>query len=381
MDAEEQVNGKRGEDGDAPSDQGEGEGTSASDEDALEAGADEPGIPDEDDALSASAEEGSAESDEDEIASDDDDADEADSDSEADADALSASGSDPDEAEDSSEADVDGDEPAEPESDESDALAASADDSDDDEEALDASTEEDEAAEAEDETAEESREAQGTASETEPDPRTLPEPPRRRGHVAPALVSLERVDFDDDTFRVRPEGDLSRLATDLARLGQLFPVDLRLKAPDRFQIICGFRRIAALKFLKREKVLARLHTDLSDEDALLMALAAAIHEKHVSTEELAVTRETLEEQGRLFPEARDMLEKALSPDDTLAPEGVEEEVDADELADDVTSRLGDINQDLALLADVFASLDDDKKQSLLEQLRYSADLVAFLEGK
>ncbi len=212
------------------------------------------------------------------------------------------------------------------------------------------------------------------------DEEAVPEPPTRRGQAAPVLLSLEQLD-EDDTFRVRPEGELKLLATDLARLGQLFPIDVREVGANVYQVICGFRRVAALRFLQRERVLARVHTGLSDEDALLMALAAAIHEKHVSTEELTSVRDELERQGMLSAAVRDMLEKAISPDDTLAPEGVEEEVDADELASDVTQRLGEINQDLALLADVFSSLDDEKKASLLEQLRYSSDLVAFLEGK
>ncbi|HYO71887.1 MAG TPA: ParB/RepB/Spo0J family partition protein [Archangium sp.] len=204
--------------------------------------------------------------------------------------------------------------------------------------------------------------------------------PRRRGHVAPAHIPLERID-EDTTFQIRPPGDLSALATDLARLGQLFPVDVRFKPPDRFQIISGFRRVAALRFLKRDRVLARLHTDLSDEDALLMALASAIHASPVDGEELESLKARLEAEGRLTPIARDMLDKALvSPDDSLASEtGEEEEVDADELAAEATQRLVDINQDLALLADVFADLDETRKQELITQLRYSADLVAWLE--
>lgn len=202
----------------------------------------------------------------------------------------------------------------------------------------------------------------------------------RRSHVAPAMIPLDRVD-EDDTFQVRPLGELSGLATDIARLGQLFPVDVRLRPPDRFQIISGFRRVAALRFLQRDRVLARLHTDLSDEDALHMALAAAIHAEPVTDEELTALRERLESEHRLSAATRDMIEKALAQGDELAPENVEEEVDADELADDVTLRLGEINQDLALLADVFSQLDDQRKEELLRQLGYSSELVAFLGGK
>lgn len=214
------------------------------------------------------------------------------------------------------------------------------------------------------------------------EPRPSPEvrPLIHKHFVAPAMIPLERVDADE-LFLFRGEvGDVSALATDVARLGQLFPIDVRLKPPDRFQVITGFRRVAALRLLHRDKVLARLHTDLSDSDALLMALAAAIHGRAVDREALEAAQDRLSREGRLAPAARDMLAKALE-DEGLAPEEVEEEVDADELAADVTLRLGQCNQDLSLLADVFAELDDERRDELLTQLKYSVELVAYLEGK
>jgi len=226
--------------------------------------------------------------------------------------------------------------------------------------------------------------AAATPAEEPLEPRPSPElrPLVHKHFIAPAMIPLERVD-EDDTFRFRPsdDDDVSGLATDVARLGQLFPIDVRLKPPDRFQVITGFRRVAALRLLHREKVLARLHTDLSDDDALLMSLAAAIHGREVGKDALLAAQERLSSEGRLTPAARDMLAKALSSGDELAPEQVEEEVDADELAADVTLRLGQCNQDLSLLADVFEELDAERKDELLTQLRYSADLVAYLEGK
>src|SRR3954452_8648757 len=94
------------------------------------------------------------------------------------------------------------------------------------------------------------------ADQPQPEVAEVEDRPRKH-HVAPALIAIDRID-EDDTYKLRPEGDLAALATDLARLGQLFPVELKLKPPDRFQVICGFRRMAALKFLQRDKVLARL---------------------------------------------------------------------------------------------------------------------------
>jgi ParB family transcriptional regulator, chromosome partitioning protein len=95
-------------------------------------------------------------------------------------------------------------------------------------------------------------------------------------------------------------------------------------------------------------------------------------------------KERLEGEGKLTPAARSMIEKALAPPDDLSPESVEgdeEEIDADDFAEVVTLRLGEINQDLSMLADVFDSLDASRKTQLLEQLRYSSDLVAYLEGR
>jgi ParB family chromosome partitioning protein len=195
-------------------------------------------------------------------------------------------------------------------------------------------------------------------------------------HVEQALLSLEQLD-EDDAFRLRPEGDVSRLAQDVARLGQVFPVDVRVRG-ERFQLVCGFRRVAALRFLQRDKVLARIHTQLSDEDALLVALADALHGEPASAEELLALRERLADEGRLAPAAKDMLEQALG-EGGLSPEGPEQEIDADELAASLTQLLGDANQDLALLVPVFGALDEDRKAELLTQLRYAAELVAYLE--
>lgn len=203
-----------------------------------------------------------------------------------------------------------------------------------------------------------------------------------RHFSAPALLALDRLD-DDQRFLIRPGAelhDVTALATDIARLGQLFPIDVRLVPPDRIQVITGFRRVAALRFLQRDKVLARLHTELSDADAMLMAIASAIHSRSVGAEALEAVQERLEATRTMTPAARDMLAKALASDE-LAPENVEEEVDADELAADVTMRLSQCNQDLSLLADVFDQLDDEKREALLTQLRYSIDLVAFLESR
>ena len=73
-------------------------------------------------------------------------------------------------------------------------------------------------------------------------------------------------------------GDVSELAVAIGRLGQLTPVELRpLPRPDgegkRFQVVSGFRRVEALRLLQRDRVLARVHAGLPDEDAWALALS------------------------------------------------------------------------------------------------------------
>jgi ParB family chromosome partitioning protein len=196
-----------------------------------------------------------------------------------------------------------------------------------------------------------------------------------------AWVPLEALD-EDAAFALRPAGEVDRLATDIARVGQLVPVDLRPSTEGRYQVVAGFRRVHALRLLQRDKVLARVHPGLTDEDALLLALAPAIHQTAVPLAQLASARDRLAAEGRLTGLLRDMLEKALTPDDALESEylpSAEEEVDADELALTTAARLAELNQDLALLADVYAGLEDGRKLELLRQLRYASELVAYLE--
>ena len=209
----------------------------------------------------------------------------------------------------------------------------------------------------------------------------LPKRSQRPGALA--LLKLERVE-EDTSFQLRAEGEIDSLATSIARLGQLVPVDLRLRPPDRFQIVSGFRRVAALRLLKRERILARVHTDLNDEDALQVSLAGLLESRGAERAELVELRERLREQGRLSAGVADTLDRAISPtDDALAPEmvdGADEEVDLDELAQDLIGRMAAVNQDLALVVELWSALEPQLRETLLEQLGYPEQLVGYLRG-
>ncbi len=93
----------------------------------------------------------------------------------------------------------------------------------------------------------------------------------------------------DATFRLRPEGDVSELAASIGRLGQLAPVAVR-RLPGgegKLQVVAGFRRLAALRLLQRERVLVEIHEGLRDDDAWAMALAGVLLEKPLAPAELA----------------------------------------------------------------------------------------------
>jgi hypothetical protein len=254
---------------------------------------------------------------------------------------------------------------------------------------------------------------------------------------------------DDGTFRLRDVGDVSALAASMGRLGHLVPVELRrLASPagaaPRFQVVAGFRRLAALRLLARERVLARVHGTLDDEDAWGIALAHALLGEPLHAGELERLRARLAEakvapwadelvdealvRAPVDPELRerffaflsgaeaedaveteaavspgDMAEDALEPDpsrvadwipeDAAPPptEDVDEsadepepegpvEVTPDELALDLAQRMYEVSQDLALAFEAWSEMPEEGRRMIVEQARYVAELYPHLRG-
>lgn len=238
---------------------------------------------------------------------------------------------------------------------------------------------------------------------------------------AVVFVPLEEI-AADEAFRLRPEGDVTMLAASIGRLGQLAPVELRPwpgAASDgpRWQVVAGFRRLAALRLLFRDRVLARLHGPLGDDDAWGLALSHALVSEPLSAADLEALRARLE-ASRAAPWALELLDEALvrapvaadlrerffeflrgplpeargEEDDgggeerapgstpaatTTATEEVE--VDAEEFARDLALRLADLNQDLAAAYGAWQELPPEGRRLLMAQVRYVADLLPYLE--
>jgi ParB-like chromosome segregation protein Spo0J len=192
-----------------------------------------------------------------------------------------------------------------------------------------------------------------------------------------SLDTLPLTQIDDDpTFRLRAEGDVTGLAQSIAREGQLVPVEVRLRGPGRWQVIAGFRRVAALRLLKREHVLARLHDQLSDDEALALAVADGVTERPISREELEGLRERLVSEQRYGPAVQEAIERALGE---APPPPEPEEVDLDVFSRDVRDRLAELAVDVGSLFDNWGDVDLDVSEDVRAQLRYFRDLLPFLE--
>lgn len=136
-------------------------------------------------------------------------------------------------------------------------------------------------------------------------------------HATGAVEFVSLADVDDDaTFRLREPGDLAPLAASIGRLGHLVPVELRPlpglgpEDPPRYQVVAGFRRLAALRLLARERVLARVHEDLDDDDAWAIALAQALLGEPLRAAELEALRARLP-GTRAAGWADDLVDEAL----------------------------------------------------------------------
>ncbi len=203
----------------------------------------------------------------------------------------------------------------------------------------------------------------------------------------------------DDTFRLREEGDISALASSLGRLGQLTPVELRplpgaAQGGPRYQVIAGFRRISAVRLLRRDRVLARVHEAFSDEDAWGLALAQALLTAPLDAAAAAALRERVE---AVAPWAADLLDGVANEPEAAAepapeaadvrgdgPDALAEagalEVTPEELANDLAARLYEVNADLAVAYEAWADLPPEGRRAIVDQARWIAALLPMLEA-
>ena len=84
-------------------------------------------------------------------------------------------------------------------------------------------------------------------------------------------VPLSDIDLDNDTFQFRLDLKDQQLRQSIEREGQQFPIVLRKVNPPH-QLVCGFRRVGALKALGRSSVKAIIVPRLSDDQAYRLSI-------------------------------------------------------------------------------------------------------------
>jgi len=195
---------------------------------------------------------------------------------------------------------------------------------------------------------------------------------------------VEHVPLDevspDATFRLREPGDVSELAVAIGRLGQLTPVELRPFPPGagagaerRYQVVAGFRRMEALRLLQRERVLARVHPSLTDDDAWALALAGPLFSEPWSPAELAAIA------GRV----RAHLPWAVPPESSAPPAVARPRpaiaADPAALAHALAVRAYELNGEVAAAYEGWGALPAEGRRLVLEQLRYLFRMFPLLE--
>lgn len=216
-------------------------------------------------------------------------------------------------------------------------------------------------------------------------------------------VPLEEISADA-TFRLREPGDVAELAVSIGRLGQLAAVDLRPLPADaaggegkRWQVVAGFRRMEALRLLQRERVLARVHARLPDDDAWALALSGPLFGEPWSAADLdavvgkvrtflpwaepalAAARRRASPRGAASEPTADKAAKAAEAARKPAPEPSAAPPDPAALARLLAVRAYDLNREMAAAFEKWPDLPAEGRAQVLTQLRYLARLLPLLE--
>ncbi len=88
-------------------------------------------------------------------------------------------------------------------------------------------------------------------------------------------IPLQKIDLSDETFSVNFKPDLQKLRSSIEELGLIQPILLREKG-DRYQILCGFRRISVFRELENPEIEARVFKEKEMEDLGLFSIS--LHE-------------------------------------------------------------------------------------------------------
>ena len=110
-------------------------------------------------------------------------------------------------------------------------------------------------------------------------------------------VSLDDIDLNDQTFQFRLELKSGDLRQSIEREGQKFPVVLRRDKPP-YQLVCGFRRIEALKESGSPTAMALVLPGLSEDEAYRLSILENRERAPLSELDMANAVAKLRTRGR-----------------------------------------------------------------------------------
>jgi ParB family chromosome partitioning protein len=85
------------------------------------------------------------------------------------------------------------------------------------------------------------------------------------------MIPLKQIDLLDETFSVNFMPDLRRLQSSVKEIGLIQPVLLREKG-DKYQIVCGFRRISVMKELGKSEIESKVFEEKEMDEFQLFSL-------------------------------------------------------------------------------------------------------------
>ncbi len=110
-------------------------------------------------------------------------------------------------------------------------------------------------------------------------------------------VPLDQI-VESDLFQLRFElPDVNALAADIKACGQTTPAFVRPLPGGRFELLSGYRRLAAIRKLKGKSILARVFEDLTDEEAERLAISENLQRKDLTDPEQAHICLRLQQRG------------------------------------------------------------------------------------
>jgi len=92
-------------------------------------------------------------------------------------------------------------------------------------------------------------------------------------------ISLQQINLSDETFSVNFMPDLQKLQSSIERIGLIQPVLLRRKG-DKYQIVCGFRRISIFQELGNKEIESSVFEEKERDEFELFSIS--LHENLTS---------------------------------------------------------------------------------------------------